>query len=110
MLEPDLLKRTQMATDTLSYAANRNTAQLLLDLGGNVQEAKDVFFFCCLRRDIELVRFFVEAGARLDAGIPDYQRWEVDFERREREFGGNWYSGNNEGVSPTLHPDFKTPQ
>ena len=109
MLEPDLLKRTQMATDTLSYAANRNTAQLLLDLGGDIQEAKDVFFFCCLKKDIELVRFFVGAGARLDAGIPDYQRWQVDCEKREREFGGDWYSGNIEGVSPTLHPNFTTP-
>ncbi|HEX2579397.1 MAG TPA: hypothetical protein VHK67_03230, partial [Rhabdochlamydiaceae bacterium] len=109
MLEPDVLKRAQMATDTLPYAVNRSTARLLLDLGANIHGAKDVLSFCCLRRDLEMVRFFAEAGARLDSGIPDYQRWQADFERREREFGGNWYPGNNEGVSLTLHPDFKTP-
>lgn len=109
MLEPNLSKRTQMATEALPYAANENTAQLLLGLGGNLQEAKNLLFSCCLRKDLELLRFFVKAGAKLDAGISDYQKWEADFERREKEFGGNWYDGIIEGVSPTLHPSFKTP-
>ena len=41
MLEPDLVKQSQMATDALPYARDDKTAQLLLDLGGKIQEAED---------------------------------------------------------------------
>ena len=64
MLEPELSKRAQMATDALPYAKNKKTAKLLLDLGGNIHGQKDLLSSCSLRKDLELVQFFVEAGAK----------------------------------------------
>lgn len=112
MLEPNLAKRIKMVTEAILYAADKKTAQLLIDLGGDIKAIdKDdqLLWSCCLRKDLELLSFFVDAGARLDAGITDYKRWQTDFDKRQEQFGGNWYSGNNEGVPSNLNPDFYTP-
>lgn len=109
MLEPNVETRKRIATDALSHAKDKKTAQLLIDLGGNVLGRNDLFFFCCLKRNLELVSFFVQNGALLDAGIIDYEKWEADLDKRQRQFGGDWYPGNNEGVAPNLHPSFQTP-
>jgi hypothetical protein len=109
MLEPNIETRKRIATDALSHAKDKKTAQLLIDLGGNVLEHSDLLFFCCLKGNLELVSFFVQNGALLDAGILDYEKWDADFDERQRQFGCNWSPGNNEGATPNLHPDFKTP-
>lgn len=107
MLEPDLEKRSQMATQALLSSKDKKTAQLLVDLGGSIQEQMMLPFSC--GRDLELLSFFAENDAVFDAGINDYEKWNADVEKRKREFGGNWYPGNNEGVNPNLHPCFTTP-
>jgi hypothetical protein len=107
MLEPDLEKRNRMATEALHFSKDKKTAQLLVDLGGNIRGQITLPFSC--KRDLELLSFFVENGAVLHAGIDDYEKWEADLERRKRLFGGDWYPGNNEGVNPNLHPEFRTP-
>lgn len=109
MLEPNIETRRRIVTDALRHAKDKKTAQLLIDLGGNVLECKELFFFCCINKDLELVNFFAKNGASLNAGIVDYEKWDADFDKRQRQFGGNWHHGNNEGIPENLHPDFKTP-
>lgn len=109
MLEPNIETRKQIATNTLGHAKDTKTAQLLIDLGAHILGRSDVFFLCCLKKNLELVSFFLQNGASLGAGIADYEKWEADLDQRQRQFGGDWYPGNNEGVAPNLHPCFKTP-
>lgn len=109
MLEPNIEKRKQLVTNALGHAKDIRIAQLLMDLGGNILEYNNLLFSCCIGRNLELVSFFVKNGASLNAGIDDYEKWELDFARRERLYGGNWHPGNNEGVALNLHPSFKTP-
>jgi hypothetical protein len=110
-LESDLIKRTKIVTEALPYAANKETAQLLIDLGADITINKhdDLMYFCCLRKNLELVKFFVDAGVKFDAGITDYEKWQTDLDERGQKFGVNWCSDNNAGVSPNLHPYFCTP-
>lgn len=110
MLEPDVSRRALLATEALGKAHDAQTAQLLLDLGANIQQDGDrLLFSCCLNNNLDLLRFFVAAGAKLDVGIVDYQKWQANYDLRQRQFGHNWYPGNNDGVDINLHPDFATP-
>ena len=108
MLEEDLTKRAELATQAIPEAKNIEIAQLLLDFGARLENG-EIFYFCCLSKNLELVNFFVTKGARINAGINDYEQWQRDVDHREIEYGGNWFPPNSDGVSPTLHPRFRTP-
>jgi len=109
LLEPNDDKRASMATKALQSAKDIKTAQLLIDLGGKPTENKKILYTCCINGNLELLKFYIQAGVKLDAGIDNYVTWQEDYNSRERQFGGNWYPGNSEGVSPNLHPTFRTP-
>lgn len=109
MLAPDVETRGRLATEALSHAKDVKTAQLLIDLGGRVLESENLLRFCCLFNELELLSFFVQRGASLDAGIVDYEKWDTDCEERRIQFGERGDSGHREGVAENLHSDFKTP-
>ncbi len=110
MLEKDHTKRTQLATQAISHSKNIETAQLLLNFGAKIDKDNDkTLFFCTLGNKLLLTKFFVEHGARIDAGIKDYKNWQIELDKRQREFRGNWTPSNSYGVSPKLHPCFNTP-
>jgi hypothetical protein len=109
LLEPNDAKRAAMATKALKGASDIQTAQLLIDLGGKPAENPQILFRCCINNNLELLKLYINAGVKLDAGIDDYVAWQEAYNKRVRQFGGDWYPGNSEGVSPNLHPTFRTP-
>jgi hypothetical protein len=109
MLESNLATRIKLVTEAIPYAADKKTAQLLIALGGDIKAKDNLLFSCCSRKELELVSFFVDAGVKLDAGITDYERWQIDSDKRQKQFGNHWYEGNNEGGASNLHPSFCTP-
>lgn len=108
MLESDTTTRERIVTEALAHAKDIKTAQLLIDLGADIQKCgDDLLFFCSLEKDLDLMSFFVKKGYPLNAGIDDYEKWEAVFDKRQKRFGGNWDS--RDGFARNLHPDFKTP-
>lgn len=88
ILESNNEKRKQIVTHALPHARDVKTAQLLMDLGGNVLECKEnIFTYCCLKNNVELASFFVKNGASLNAGIIDYEKWDADMDNRKKQFG-----------------------
>lgn len=108
ILQPDALTRAWMVTEALGFAQDTKTAQLLIDLGANLNiNYRFLLSSCCKRRDVELLSFFVKAGVKLDAEITDYEKWQADCD--ELTLNGNNWSLDEVRHHINLHPNFKTP-
>jgi len=101
MLEPNFEKRVKQATKALPYAKDVKMAQLLIDLGGEIYQAKQLLSLCCRNKNLPLFSFFLQMGARLDAEISDYIRWQDDLDNAD--------PASVKELPFNLHPSFRTP-
>lgn len=87
MLERDEKKRSLLVTSALPYSKNVVTARLLLSLGADLKKIKanDLLFFCCNDKNVELLKFFMDLGVKLDGGIDDYQKWQLELVEKQKK-------------------------
>ena len=108
MIAPTPEKMRAWAMDNICLVRNVKEIQLLRDFGAQPSQVNshDLLYLCCGENNLELLSAFVEAGAKLDAGIQDYVQWQQGLD--ELTYPDGRYYGKGPPNSP-LSSGFETP-